>query len=211
MNVWIIYTSYCDWQPNQTQIHRLNCTSRHASCFKNIQNTYSTRKRNAKFTHFEHFVCNLNRFRLSPQNVQTWPFFFDFRKAGSGVNSLISESHGTMFVQSSYDVRTMAKKFIQHCTNFSGRLYEHCTNFSGHCTNIVRTLYELCFVRALAQLLCQSWMEHTSAIYQHYSTKNIKLTIPKLYHIFINRICKCPILFLVPFARDGKTEPFGLF
>ena len=86
---------------------------------------------------------------------------FDLCKAGFEANLLISESHGTMFVQSSYNVRTMAKKFVQYCTNFSGGLYEHCTNFSGHCTNIVRTLYDLCFVRILAQLVYQHCMNET--------------------------------------------------
>ena len=34
-NVWIIYTSYCEWRKNQTQMHKLNCASRHAR--KHIQ------------------------------------------------------------------------------------------------------------------------------------------------------------------------------
>jgi hypothetical protein len=89
-----------------------------------------------------------------------------------------------MFVQCSYN----GQKFIQYCTNLSGRLYEHCTNFFGYSTSIVRTWYEHCTDYALYKhwpKYCTNivWMNHRPAIYHPNSAENIKLSIPIAYNV----------------------------
>ena len=89
-----------------------------------------------------------------------------------------------MFVQCSYNVRTMAKSsynivrtWVVDCTNIVRTFlaivrtwYEHCTDYAlykywpKYCTNIV-------------------WMNHRLAIYHPNSADNIKLSIPIAYKV----------------------------
>ena len=100
-----------------------------------------------------------------------------------------------MFVQCSYNVRTMAKSsynivrtLVVDCTNIVRTFLAIVRTLYEHCTNIVRTWYEHCTDYALYKhwpKYCTNivWMNHRPAIYHPNSAENIKLSIPIAYNV----------------------------
>ena len=99
-----------------------------------------------------------------------------------------------MFVQCSYNVRTMAKSsynivrtLVVDCTNIVRTFLAIVRTLYEHCTNIVRTWYEHCTDYALYKhwpKYCTNivWMNHRPAIYHPKSAENIKRSILIAYN-----------------------------
>ena len=128
-----------------------------------------------------------------------------------------------MFVQCSYNVRTMAKSsynivrtLVVDCTNIVRTFLAIVRTLYEHCTNIVRTWYEHCTDYALYKhwpKYCTNivWMNHRPAIYHPKSAENIKLSILMAYNGLSDfqslEYASAWFSFLCGLCLTEKTEP----